>query len=382
MVNTSTPISILHVDDDPNFGKMAARFLKRENDRFEIDATESANAALELLSKENFDCIVSDYQMPGLNGIEFLRNVRENHPDLPFILFTGKGSEQVASEAISAGVTDYLQKETGTEQYEILANRIQNVVMNYRAQTNYREMFEKMPDGVTLHDTDSGALIDTNEEFCDMLGYTREELLALNFEELHADVEPYTIERAEEYIHKAATEGPQTFEWLDQRKDGGLLPVEVNLRLSTIDGQERILAVVRDISDRKEQEERFEALIDHSNDVITVVDDSGMITYQSPSVERILGYPPDELIGTALFEYVHPEDLGRVSGAFTEFVESREKTTKQIEFRFQHKDGTWVWLESIGSNQRADKLDGFVVNSRDISKRKRLQEKLAKIDGN
>lgn len=64
--------------------------------------------------------------MPGMNGIEFLESVRAIDEDLPFILFTGKGSEEVASEAISAGVTDYLQKQSGTDQYTILANRITN----------------------------------------------------------------------------------------------------------------------------------------------------------------------------------------------------------------------------------------------------------------
>ncbi len=66
--------------------------------------------------------------MPGIDGLEFLQAVRERYPDLPFILFTGEGSETVASDAIAAGVTDYLQKGSGTEQYELLANRIRNAV--------------------------------------------------------------------------------------------------------------------------------------------------------------------------------------------------------------------------------------------------------------
>ncbi|MFB6175738.1 MAG: response regulator, partial [Halobaculum sp.] len=74
-----------------------------------------------------------DYEMPGEDGLELLASVRETHPDLPFVLFTGEGSESVASDAISAGVTDYLQKGSGTEQYTILANRISNAVSRRRA---------------------------------------------------------------------------------------------------------------------------------------------------------------------------------------------------------------------------------------------------------
>lgn len=66
--------------------------------------------------------------MPGTGGLEFLQTVREEYPHLPFILFTGKGTEEVASDAISAGVTDYLERNIGTEQYELLANRIRNAV--------------------------------------------------------------------------------------------------------------------------------------------------------------------------------------------------------------------------------------------------------------
>lgn len=122
----------------------------------------------------------------------------------------------------------------------------------------YRELFEKIPDGVTLHEAADGAILDANEQFCDMLGYTREELLDLDFAALHVDEPPYTSERAAELIKQAATEGPQTFEWRDITKDGDPVPVEVNLRRTAIDGEDRILAVVRDITERKQQERELE----------------------------------------------------------------------------------------------------------------------------
>jgi PAS domain S-box-containing protein len=121
-------IRVLHVDDDPDFAEMAATFLERADERFVVETATSAREGLDRLAAHDIDCVVSDYDMPALNGIEFLEAVREDYPSLPFVLFTGKGSEAVASDAISAGVTDYLQKRTNTEQYELLANRIGNVV--------------------------------------------------------------------------------------------------------------------------------------------------------------------------------------------------------------------------------------------------------------
>ena len=128
-------ITVLHVDDEPDFAELAATFLERLNEDIEVVTETSVEGGLDQLARSTpVDCIVSDYQMPGQNGIEFLEAVREEHPQLPFILFTGKGSEEVASDAVSAGVTDYMQKERGTDQFQILANRIEHVVDGYRFQ--------------------------------------------------------------------------------------------------------------------------------------------------------------------------------------------------------------------------------------------------------
>ncbi|GAA0220514.1 sensor histidine kinase [Halobaculum roseum] len=136
---------------------------------------------------------------------------------------------------------------------------------------DYRELFEKIPDGITLHDAEDGSLVDANEQFSEMLGYSREELSELNFDDLILDEDPYTSERAEEYIRKAATDGPQTFEWRDETKAGEPLPVEVHLRQTTIDGDLRILAVVRDITDRKERERELERKNERLEEFASVV---------------------------------------------------------------------------------------------------------------
>ncbi|MFC6989791.1 response regulator [Haloplanus sp. GCM10025708] len=132
----ATPIRVLHVDDEPDLAELVSTFLERENPDFEVLTETDATAALTRLSddKESIDCVISDYEMPGMDGIEFLETVREDYPELPFLLYTGKGSEEVASDAISAGVTDYMQKESGTDQYTVLANRIVNAVDQYRVQ--------------------------------------------------------------------------------------------------------------------------------------------------------------------------------------------------------------------------------------------------------
>jgi len=173
------PIRVLHVDDQPGFADMAATFLERADDHLTVETAPGAAAGLDRLEEETFHCVVSDYDMPETNGVEFLERVRERHGDLPFVLFTGKGSEEVASEAISAGVTEYLQKETGTDQYAVLANRILNTVRGARASRQLDVLVDNLPGIVYQHRDEPEwplTLIRGNCE--ELMGYTEQELQA------------------------------------------------------------------------------------------------------------------------------------------------------------------------------------------------------------
>ncbi len=123
-------VRVLHVDDDESLLDLASAMLERRG--FEVVTATGVERAVDVLDSEPVDCVVSDYQMPGRDGLEFLHLVRERDPALPFVLFTGKGSEEVASDAIAAGVTDYLQKRTDSRQFEELADRIERAVRERR----------------------------------------------------------------------------------------------------------------------------------------------------------------------------------------------------------------------------------------------------------
>lgn len=139
---TSSPdsISVLHVDDDPDLLWKAADGFGGETDRITVHTASSATAGLDELERLPVDCVVSDYDLPGQDGIELLETVREDHPDLPFVLYTAEGSEEVASEAIAEGATDYLQKRDGVEEHQRLANRIVTVVEQHRTQQANAEL--------------------------------------------------------------------------------------------------------------------------------------------------------------------------------------------------------------------------------------------------
>lgn len=146
------PVSVLIVDDDPAFAELSATFLSRARENLNVATETDPRAVVDRLRTDSVDCIVTDYDMPHLTGLDLLAEVREYDSDVPFILFTGKGSEEIASEAVSRGVTDYLQKRTGQDQYAVLANRIANTVQQARSaaalrasERRYRRLFEASP---------------------------------------------------------------------------------------------------------------------------------------------------------------------------------------------------------------------------------------------
>ena len=187
---TDSPIRVLHVDDEPGFADMVSEFLEREDPRLHVRTASSAARGLTRLDDAHFDCIVSDYDMPEKNGLQFLREVRDANPNLPFILFTGKGSEEIASDAISAGITDYLQKEGGSGQYTLLAHRITNAVSQYHShreietsQERLSMFFEQSPLGAIEWNEDF-EIIRINETGEDILGYDEDELIGSSWRRL------------------------------------------------------------------------------------------------------------------------------------------------------------------------------------------------------
>ncbi|MEI7649573.1 MAG: response regulator, partial [Methanomicrobiales archaeon] len=145
---------ILYVDDEPALLDVGRMFLEQSGD-FSVVSIESATAALALLKREQFDAIVSDYEMPGMNGIEFLTQVRASFGKIPFIIFTGKGGEEEVIQAINKGADYYLQK--GGEpvlMFVDLSHKIRQAVTGRRAdealresELRYRSLFENMLEG-------------------------------------------------------------------------------------------------------------------------------------------------------------------------------------------------------------------------------------------
>jgi len=135
-------VNVLHVDDDRALVDLAAECLTREDESFTVKTETDPTAVPDRLEDERVDCIISDYEMPEIDGLELIARVESIDASVPFILFTGRGSEAVAAEAVDCGVDAYIQKGGSRSKYAVLANRVRSLVEKVRATRQAEKMNE------------------------------------------------------------------------------------------------------------------------------------------------------------------------------------------------------------------------------------------------
>ena len=123
-------IRVLVVDEDQDVLGLTEAFLERESDAIAVETEQSAREALDRIADGDFDCVVSDYRMPGMDGMDLFEAVRDEDPSLPFVLFSAAVDESTATEAEDAGVTAFVEKGIGTDHYSEIAATIENQVCN------------------------------------------------------------------------------------------------------------------------------------------------------------------------------------------------------------------------------------------------------------
>jgi len=258
-------VAVLHVDDDPSVLDLVGRYLERVDEGLVVTGETSAEAALGRLGEESFDCILSDFDMPGQDGLAFLAAVRERRPDIPFLLYTGKGSEEIAAKAISEGVDDYLRKDSGEGHYTVLANRIRRETARSRGERARERRLAAMDvarEGICIIDED-GRFAYANEAYCELYGYDREALLGLSWQELHPEAEVEHI--VAEVLPTVDADGQWTGQGTGLRADetefsesksvaslpgGGLVVVVFELREETTDPVTTPVEQVVEVLDR------------------------------------------------------------------------------------------------------------------------------------
>ncbi|MFA4877896.1 MAG: PAS domain S-box protein [Methanoregula sp.] len=314
-------ILALYVDDEPALLDIGKEFLERSGSIL-IDTVSSAAEAQQRLSANCYDAIVSDYQMPGMNGIEFLKYVRQTYPGLPFILFTGKGREEVVIDALNNGADFYLQKGgRAVPQFAELEHKIKQAVQQKRnertiaeSEERYRALFENANDAIFLMDRD--IYIDCNWKAAELFGCTRDELIGTSVDAHSPRFQPDGSEsgvKARTLVSQALRGEPGIFDWRHQRPGGEEFEVEVSLTRLSVNGRDHLLAILRDAGERKQVESALResaglmtGIIDFLPDATFAVNSDGRVIAWNRSMEDLTGVSAREIIGKGDYEYSVP----------------------------------------------------------------------------
>jgi len=361
-------LRLLLVDDDPSFLDITSRHFELYGEDFEIETCVGPREALELLERRDFDGIVSDYRMPGMNGIELLKEVRADYPDLPFVLLTSEGSEEVASEALRNDVTDYVKKGDGS--YELMVKRVTNAVLKEnaerelkRSEQRYRTLVKNFPGAVTLHDENLVYLLAEGRVF-DHIALDPEEMEGKAVREL---LPPDT---AEELVpmYEAVFDGESLTREIEFAGDTfRVWTVPIRDENGTVFAG---LAMSQKITGLKRTEARYEALLENFPDGAIVLFDEDLrydlvrgeaARSRGRSIEYVEGRTVDEL---------YPPEIARVLTEHYEATLDGEKRTFELDYHGQH-----YHVVSVPVRQGNEITSGLAI-SRDITELKTREREL------
>lgn len=407
-MSSEEDICVLHVDDKPEFAEVAAIHLERADPGLNVVTESSARDGLTRLRSAPIDCVLSGHDMPDMNGLEFLKAVREEFEDLPFILFTGKGNEEIASEAISAGVTEYLQKDAGTGQYTVLANRIRRAVGETRAKSALEEserklatLISNLPGVVYRARNEAGWPMEfVSDGVEELVGYTPEEIQSGEVmwrslindddaERITPTVEE-SIEAGEpfEVTYRVTTAtGERRWLWERGRVVGSVgssrsPPEQADWSVDDDGNIEALEGFITDITARKEREQELERqrevtqkLVDTLDDVFYLMNLDGELLRWNDTVTAVLGYSDEELETMTALELIPEQFHGEVRESIERTVQTGQAT---FEAPLVTADGEWIRHEFRGSlikDGSGDQL-GVAGIARDITDQRQREQTL------
>lgn len=295
-------------------------------ENFEVETARSVDEALEKIRKQTFDAVVSDYEMPLKNGLEFLKELRDQENEVPFILFTGKGREEVVVKALNLGADNYINKNGSPETvYCELADAIKKTVERKRSkqllvesELKYRTVVEKSLQGVLVTLATPLRLVFANAMMARILGYSIEELLLLSPEAVTGLV--YEEDRSvffDRLKDRFRGEPPgDSLEFRAVRKDKSTVWLEAFSNRIEYNGQTAVMGLFLDISKRKKtdkdlraSEERFRELANSVPEMVFECDLTGKLTYISQRAIEFTGFTNKELQGRKMLDFLVPEDV-------------------------------------------------------------------------
>ena len=385
-------LRILHVDDDPCFLEVSKQILSMKNN-FKIDTATSVDEAFEKMEKQTYDAVVSDYEMPLENGLDFLKELKEQKSRVSFILFTGKGREEVVVKALNLGADRYVNKNGSPETvYCELADAIKKTVERKKSkqllvesELKYRTVVEKSIQGILITLVDPLRLVFANLAMARILGYSVEELLSLSplgiAELIFQEDRAVFFERLQSRFRGEPAEG--SLEFRAVRKDKSLVWLEAFSNRIDYEGQSAVLGMFLDIDERKkadcalrESEDRYRELANSLPDIVFEADANGKLVFVNERAFEIAGYShEDSEKRMNILQFIVPEDRERAKKNVKRLLAGGNHVP--TEYRFLRKNGTTfpaliTTVPQIARN-KVRGLRGVVI---DITERKKAEQAL------
>ncbi len=243
----------------------------------------------------------------------------------------------------------------------------------------YRAIFNAPNDAIFMHDAHSGKVIDVNRGMLEQYGYTYEEVLQSDMVSISSGEEPFTNEAALQKIKNAVELGPQTFEWRCRKKDGSCFWGEVSLKYTEFGGESYVIAVVRNIDQRKKIESSLyftKSAIDQSSDGAFWSREDGRFVYVNEAACRNLGYSRAELLNMTVSD-IDPDFPAEAWTAH--WQDLRERGAINVETRHRQKDGNIIPVE-VSATYMEYEGEGFNCSIvRDITERKQAEKEMIKV---
>ena len=398
---------VLYVDDEPVLLEIVKIFLEKTKE-FSIDVTTSVSDVLKSGKLTSYDAIVSDYQMPGMDGISFLKYVHTEFGDIPFIIFTGKGKEEVVIAALNNGADFYITKGSDPRfQFDELANNIKKAVKRRQIREGYKKSAQRLsdlvnflPDATFAIDLE-GKVIAWNKAIEDMTGvkntsimgegdriyslpfYGKKQDLLLDLV-LHEEREiqekyPSTIHQDNKLI--AEKEFPALY-----NGKGACLWLIASPLYDAGGNVTGAIQVIRDITENKraekslkESEEQYRSLFESSQDAVFLLENTRFKKCNDKAVALFGCTKKKEIVGRSLFDFspvMQPDRASSEQKGQEKISAALGDSTQVFDWLFTRLDGIPVYSEVtlnrviIGGKTL---LQGIV---RDVSERKRAEDAL------
>jgi PAS domain S-box-containing protein len=390
--------TVLYVEDEPGLLHLGKIFLERSGE-FKVETAPDAGNALDVLKNRPVDCIISDYEMAGTSGIGLLKTLREQGDRIPFILFTGRGREQVVIEAINNGADFYLQKGGDpksqfaelTHMIRLAIERSHTAKALQESENKYRSIVEQSLMGICL--SRGNKVIFANRTLLRIFNFEDEE----EFKKIPLldHVAPSSKEKITQLAKKLVKEkllaSESEFEYDIVCKGGQIKTLHAAASLTELEGVVYVQTILQDITDRRIAERalrwseaRYRLISKYTADVIWTLDlTSQKFTYISPAVEKMWGYTADEVLDQTPAGFLTPASFEYATRTIKERIAQRqpgdtERVVFTMEIDMRRKDGSVVATEVVATmvideQRHPAEIIGI---SRDITDRKRVEDAL------